>query len=386
MTEEIDPSEPAVEVGVLSQVTAEIPFSGNPVAVICDKVPSGLSVKEGLCGGSGLWYVAYRPQMVFQQHRQAIALSPAMTITPLYQKKDGRLRAGSGVTISFAQKDTGFTLAIASSGPDPVINAERQAIASKLWAEDVAARAAALGVRAEDLTQQAMIRRNNGISHRNLGMEWSRRGAALRHQAITLIQNTTTGHDDPSPGTTLVEKTMTQVLAYEGRRLLEAARILRRNSRRDLSESARLAHSAAMIAGAALRLRGEADEAARLIAVSETATMATNKNEILTLPLASIIAPQTSPNDSKNRSILIDGLPPEVTLSEGIEDPLRQHWVVPAAKASGLELKVPVATPSFLLTLKTVTATKGVAVDGEKRQLRIVVPTKPPQFQTQSTG
>lgn len=379
MTEEMESSESAVEAGILSQVTAEIPLPGNPVAVICDKVPSGLSVREGLCGGPGLWYAAYDPQIVFQQHRQAIALSPAMTITPLYQKKDGRLRAGPRVMISLTQKETSFTLSVAPAGPDPVIDAERQAIASKLWAEDVAVRAAALGVRAEDLTQQAMIRRNNGISHRDLGMEWSRRGAALRHQAITLIQNTATAQDDDSLARTVATKTMTQVLAYEGRRLLEAARILRRNSRRDLSESARLAHSAAMIAGAALRLRGEADEAVRHIVSSEAAATAANKAEILTLPLAGIITPQMSLDDSKSRSILIDGLPAEVTLSEGIEDPLRQCWVIPAAKAAGLELKVPLATPSFLLTLKTVSVTKGVAVDGDKRQLRIVVPTKSPQ-------
>lgn len=386
MAEEMESSDPAVEAGVLSQVTAEIPLPGNPVAVVCDKVPSGLSVKGSLCGGPGLWYAVYEPQMVFQQHRQAIALSPAMTVTPLYQKKDGRLRAGPRVMISLAQKETGFTLSVAPAGPDPVIEAERQAIASKLWAEDVAVRAATLGVRAEDLTQQAMIRRNNGISHRNLGMEWSRRGAALRHQAITLIQNTTMAGDDHSLSTALATKTMTQVLAHEGRRLLEAARILRRNSRRDLSESARLAHSAAMIAGAALRLRGEADEAVRDIVSSEAAAAAINKTEILTLPLAGIIAPHMSHDDNKSRSILIEGLPPEVTLSEGIEDPLRQRWVVPAIKAAGLELNVPLATPSFLLTLKTVSVTKGVAVDGDKRQLRIVVPTRSPQPQTGVAG
>lgn len=386
MTEETDSLEPAVEAGVLSQVKAEIPLPGNPVAVICDKVPSGLSVKEGLCGGPGLWYAVYGPQMVFQQHRQAIALSPAMTITPLYQKKDGRLRVGPRVMISLAQKEIGFTLSVAPAGPDPVIDAERQAVAAKLWAEDVAARAAALGVRAEDLTQQAMTRRNKGINHRNLGMEWSRRGAALRHQAITIIQKTAAPRDDHSLAETVATKTMTQVLAYEGRRLLEAARILRRNSRRDLSESARLAHSAAMIAGAALRLRGEADEAARHIVLSETTTAATSKTEILTLPLAGIIASHMSQDDNKSRSILIEGLPPEVILSEGIEDPLRQCWVVPAIKAAGLELKVPLATPSFLLTLKTVSVTKGVAVDGDKRQLRIVVPTKSPQTQTESAG
>jgi hypothetical protein len=379
MTEEMDSSESAIEAGVLSQVTAEIPLPGNPVAVICDKVPSGLSVKGGLCGGPGLWYAVYGPQMVFQQHRQSIALSPAMTITPLYQKKDGRLRVGPRVMIGLAQKETSFTLSVAPAEPDPVIDAERQAIASKLWAEDVAVRAAALGVRAEDLTQQAMTRRNNGISHRNLGMEWSRRGAALRHQAITLIQNTATARDDHSLATATATKTMTQVLAHEGRCLLEAARILRRDSRRDLSESARLAHSAAMIAGAALRLRGEANEAVRDIASREVAATATNKTEILTLPLAGIIAPHISQDDNKSRSILIEGLPPEVILSEGIEDPLRQRWIVPATKAAGLELKVPLATPSFLLTLKTVSVTKGVAVDGDKRQLRIVVPTKSPQ-------
>ena len=377
MTEEVDTSEPAVETGVLFQVTAEIPLPGNPVAVICDKVPSGLSVKGGLCGGSGLWYADYAPQLIFQQHRQAIALSPAMSITPLYRKKDGRLRVGPRVMVGLAQKETGFTVSVASAESDPVIDAERQAIASKLWAEDVAVRATALGIRAEDLTQQAMIRRNKGINHRDLGMDLSRRGAALRHQALTLMQKKATASDGFASVPTLAEETMTQVLAYEGRRLLEASRILRRNSRRDLSESARLAHSAAMIAGAALRLRGEADEAARRVSVNEGAATAADKNEILSLPLAGIIAPHLSKNDN-SRSILIDGLPTQVTLSEGIEDPARQCWVVPAAKAGGLELKVPLATPNFLLTLRTVSVTKGVAVDGDRRQLRIVVPTKSP--------
>ena len=105
---------------------------------------------------------------------------------------------------------------------------------------------------------------------------------------------------------------------------------------------------------------------------------------VLTLPLAGIIAPHLSQDDRKTRSILLDGLPAEVTPSEGIEDPLRQCWVVPAIKAAGLELKVPLATPNFLLTLRTVSVTKGVAVDGDKRQLRIVVPTKSPQPQTEN--
>lgn len=379
MTEEADSSEPAVEAGILFQVTAKIPLPGNPVAVICDKVPSGLSVKGGLCGGPGLWYASYAPQMVFQQHRQAIALSPAMSLTPLYRKKDGRLRAGPRVMVGLAQKDSGFTVTIAPAASDPVIDAERQAIASKLWAEDVAVRATALGVRAEDLTQQAMIRRNQAIGRRDLGMDLSRRGAALRHQALTLMQKPATPADDSSAPPTKAQETMTQVLAQEGRRLLEAARILRQNSRRDLGESARLAHAAAMIAGAALRLRGEADEAARHAVAVEVAVPAADKNDGLSLPLAGIIASHLSPDDSKTRSILIDGLPAQVILSEGIEDPERRCWVVPAVKAAGLELKVPLATPNFLLTLRTVSVTKGVAVDGDRRQLRIVVPTKPPQ-------
>lgn len=386
MTEDTIPLHPtlrdeaAMAADVTAQAVAYIPFAGNPVAMICAGIPAGMSIREGVCGGTGLWYVPFTSRMTFCHHRQIAVSATTVEVTPLHRKGDGHLRAGPRTSLALAQSEDHLTATLAPIAVDPVLEEERRLLATKLWAQDLANRATTLSKRADGLTEQAMTHRQTGLQHRSLGMTLSRQGAALRHRAMEEVRAVSANQDRAravalSDIQTSVQNTVTRILAREGQRLLEAARFLRQNARRDLDESIRLAHSAAMIAGAALRLRGEANETMQQIEPPSTTNPETKtKPEMLMLPLAELMASNLSQEDGKLRSLVIEGLPLEVTLSDGIEDPIRQCWIVAAVQVPTLRLNVPVATPNFLLTIRTVVVSKGVVVDGERRQLRIVVP------------